>query len=351
MGARVSVLESQCLFFDALMHQPEVWKSKVLGTLCFSSTPLDVHFDVPFVRVPMTTLAEINLSSIESVQPDAGCEVWLSGAELIAGQHQAIRYRHDGNTLFGIIQLEESVLETDPASPLQQTTERAYRQIFELLDKLGYPFVYRFWNYMADINGYSHGLERYRQFNLGRQDAFIASARDVAGNVPAACALGAADGPLTIAFLAGHTPPLAIENPRQLSAYEYPQNYGPRSPTFSRASLVRTGTDDVLFVSGTASIVGHVTVHPADVAAQTRETLVNIAAIVKAANDQLGQPSFTLGNLFYRVYVRQSNDLDIIRNVMMDQIGVPFQAVFLQADVCRQDLLIEIEATASQPVK
>ncbi len=347
----VSVLKSQCLLFDALMDQSEVWKSKMLGALCFSSAPLAVNFDVPFIRVPMTALVEMNLSNAEPMQPDAGCEVWLSDVEPVAGQHHAIRYRHDGNTLFGIIQLEESVLETDPASPLQQTTERAYRQIFELLDKLGYPFVYRFWNYMADINGYSHGLERYRQFNLGRQDAFIASARDVAGNVPAACALGSADGPLTIAFLAGHTPPLAIENPRQLSAYEYPQNYGPRSPTFSRASLVRTGTDDVLFVSGTASIVGHATVHPADVAAQTRETLVNIAAIVQAANDQLGQPSFTLGNLFYRVYVRQSRDLDIIRNVMLAQIGVPFQAVFLQADVCRQDLLIEIEATASQPVK
>jgi enamine deaminase RidA (YjgF/YER057c/UK114 family) len=344
MSTRVTALECQHLSFVHWAAQSADWNSRVLGAICFSAAPrteaAGLKLDAPMVCVPMAVLGEAGPA-------ETACEVWLSGAAVQTGQHQAIRYRHDGNALFGVIQLDESAPDDRQASPLQHTTERAYRQIFELLDALGYPFVFRFWNYMADINTHSHGLERYRQFNLGRQQAFIANLRDVAGNVPAACALGASNGPLTIAFLAGQTPPLAIENPRQLSAYDYPQDYGPRSPTFSRASLVRVGTDELLFVSGTASIVGHVTQHPNDVAAQTRETLVNIEAIINAANHEAHAAGLTLPDLFYQVYVRHSADLAAIRAVMQAHIKAPFQAVFLQADVCRQDLLVEIEASAA----
>ena len=344
MNMRVTALASQHLLFTQWAQQPASWKNRLLGAICFSATPLAecaaAKLDAPTIRVPMAVLGATDAS-------DAACEVWLGGAAVQLGQHQAIRYRHDGNALFGVIQLDESPTDDTQTSPLQHATERAYQQIFELLDTLAYPFVFRFWNYMADINTHSHGLERYRQFNLGRQQAFIANARDVTGNVPAACALGASNGPLTIAFLAGQTPPLAIENPRQLSAYDYPQDYGPRSPTFARASLVRVGTDELLFVSGTASIVGHHTMHPSDVQAQTRETLVNIEAIIQAANAQARQPLFTLSTLFYRVYLRYSTDLAAVQAVMQAHIKTPFQAIFLQADVCRQDLLIEIEASAS----
>ncbi|MDR3390815.1 MAG: hypothetical protein P4L77_03685 [Sulfuriferula sp.] len=350
MGVSTTGLESRQLCFDEWMRQSGVLNSRALGSLCYSSAPLPLaDCDIPGIHVAMTVLAAVNISAAMSTQPDAVCELWSSSVQTVAGQYGEIRYRHDGNTLFGVIQLDESADDAVQSSALQCSTERAYRQIFELLDKLGYPYVYRFWNYMADINRDSDGLERYRQFNLGRQDAFIASARNVAGNVPAACALGAAGGPLTVAFLAGHVQPLAIENPRQLSAYEYPQDYGPRSPTFSRASLVRSGAEDMLFVSGTASIVGHVTMHAADVAAQTRETLANIAAIIQAANERIGQLRFSPDQLFYRVYVRHAADLEIVRAVMQTQIGASLQAVFLQADVCRQDLLMEIEAGASQP--
>ena len=95
------------------------------------------------------------------------------------------------DVLFGVIVLPETMFEADAdKTPLQQATESAYRQVFALLDTLHYPYLFRFWNYIADINAHSFGLERYRQFNLGRQDAFLAHGRDVVGNVPAACALG-----------------------------------------------------------------------------------------------------------------------------------------------------------------
>lgn len=359
MTMDLAVLSNQHLSLAELGQLSEARERHVLGAICYFAAPLTEsaapRIDAPLIRVSMPPLAEMKSEPSGHVDTmaapaDPVCDVWFSGSALEQGQRGDIRYRHDGRTLFGVIELAESAPEAGSTStPLQHTTERAYRQIFELLEALEYPYLFRLWNYMADINGQSHELERYRQFNLGRQEAFIACQRDVVGNVPAACALGAAGGPLTIAFLAGRQSPLAIENPRQISAFAYPDHYGPRSPTFARASLVRLGSDAVLFVSGTASIVGHRTVHPGDVQAQTRETLTNIETIVQVANQQVGKPLFSLRNLLYRVYVRHSADLAAIRNVMQERMGPQFNAVFLQADVCRHDLLVEMEASASLP--
>lgn len=344
MRDTVSPLHGASLSIAAFLKQPAQWKNSVLGALCFSAdaveSQLQADMEVPCMRVPMQ-----RLDAGESV-----CEVWHGSGRLTQGQCGAIHYRHDDDVLFGVIVLPETMFAAGAdKTPLQQATESAYRQVFALLDTLRYPYLFRFWNYIADINTHSFGQERYRQFNLGRQDAFLAHARDVVGNVPAACALGSAQGPLTIAFLAGRVAPLAIENPRQVSAYQYPRQYGPRSPTFSRASLVRLGQDEVLFVSGTASIVGHATLHPADVVAQTRETMANIEAVLAQANRRASQPRFDLASLYYKVYVRHAADLAQIRTELERIVGSVANAIYLQADVCRQDLLVEIEATAGHP--
>jgi len=143
--------------------------------------------------------------------------------------------------------------------------------------------------------------------------------------------------------------PWSIETPRQISACLYPPQYGPRSPTFSRASLVRMGNDQVLFVSGTASIVGHATLHAGDVVAQASETMANIEAVLAEVNRHAIAPGFNLSNLSYRVYVRHAADLEPIRNELTHFVGGPTKAIYLQAVVCRQDLLLEIEATAIHP--
>jgi enamine deaminase RidA (YjgF/YER057c/UK114 family) len=222
--------------------------------------------------------------------------------------------------------------------------------VFALLDHLRFPHVLRFWNYFASINAESFGLERYRQFNLGRQTAFVACGRHQQAIFPAACALGGGAGPLNVAFLATRATPLNIENPRQISAYHYPQQYGPRSPMFSRASLVRLQHEWVLFISGTASIVGHVTLHEADVLAQTRETMANIKAVLAEANRTAPQPGFTLADLHYKVYVRNPADLATIRDEVRTCVGDALKAVYLRADVCRRELLLEIEACAALPL-
>ncbi len=333
-----AVLRLEVLPASQLSHLVGDGQGGVLGGACFShpALPLD-NADLPLLAVDM------DLPPGE----EAICEVWNSAAPLQSGQHGPIRYRQGETVLFGCVSLDEAAGDRRP--PLQATTETAYRSIFEMLEARGYHAL-RFWNYFPAINRESHHRERYRQFNIGRQDAFLAHGRSVIGHVPAACALGSAGGGLHIAFLAARANVISVENPRQVSAYHYPSQYGPRSPTFARAGLVKLGGRDMLFISGTASIVGHESLHEGDVAAQTRECLSNIAAIVAEANRQAPGADFSLEQLAYKVYVRHPEDLATVRREMAQFIGAPVSTVFLQADVCRADLLVEIEASGGHAI-
>lgn len=323
----------------------------LLGLACIGSGTLPRHAGVPLQHVDAPLLG-----ATPAHAEALFCEAWRSTATCIAAEGFGIRFRADSFALYGVVEVDEkNFAAVGDASPLQRATEDAYRRIFRLLDDEGFPQLWRVWNYLADINTETPagvaggGLERYRQFNVGRQDAFLASGRLTGGNVPAACALGVRQGPLSIAFMAGREIAVPLENPRQVSAWEYPPDYGPRSPTFARGALVRLPRQTLLFVSGTASIVGHQTVHPGDVAGQTREALANIAAVLGEANSKAGggEP-FALAGLDYRVYIRHAGDFDAVRAALLPLVGERAPVVYVQADICRADLLVEIEASASR---
>ena len=265
-------------------------------------------------------------------------ERWRDGPGVRYGHVGAVRLAHTEDLVFGALEAAEGADEA-ARSGLEAATEWAYRQLHAALEASGYAHLVRVWNYLPRINSETRGLERYRQFNIARQRALIACGRQVHGNVPAASALGSQDGPLVIYFLAAREAPRFIENPRQMSAYHYPPEYGERAPSFSRATLIERAGRKLLFLSGTSSIVGHRTLHAGDAAAQTRETLTNIEALLAQAG------GFGLGQLAYKIYVRRGQDLAEIRREVDAALGARPQRVYLQADVCRADLAVEIEAT------
>jgi chorismate lyase/3-hydroxybenzoate synthase len=276
-------------------------------------------------------------------------DAWLGDGKVEHRQHGCVRYASNGEWLHGVAEVDDAV--TDGG--LRAATHRAYADLFEVLARSESPHLLRLWNYITDINVETDGSERYRQFNAGRQQAFIEAERSAFEGSPAACALGTRTGPLRVYFLAGRRAPLAIENPRQVSAYRYPQAYGPRSPTFSRAALADVGGGrHALFISGTASIVGHETMHLGDVRRQTQESLVNIRMLREIASQQAGA-SFDADRLIYTVYVRQRDDLEAVRSEFESVVGATSRAardaLYLHADICRAGLLVEIEAHGFVP--
>ena len=312
----------------------------VMGVATFDgSRPERLDAQVPTAEVNTPVLGDTG----------ALCEVWRTQQAIESGARGRVRYARTANMLFGCIAVPESEdasIEGEQ-TPLYSATEQAYREILGTLDALGYAHLMRVWNYVPEINRDTHGTERYRQFNSGRQAALLAKGRPLTGNVCAACALGAAVGsPLVVYFLASHTAPTFIENPRQISAYHYPPQYGVHSPVFSRATVLHEPDGMTLFISGTASIVGHQTIHAGNTAAQTRETLTNIEALLKEANRVTGSDAFSLRTLACKVYVRHPQDLPVIQAELSAALGPDTHAVYLQADICRRDLSVEIEATA-----
>jgi len=323
------------LSFELLADAGTALPAHTLGLLCYGDA-LGEGSALPCARIDLPVLGAGHTV----------CEAWRSSALPRAGQCGALRYREDGELLFGCLALPE---ERGAVGSLRELTRSAYAQAFALLDRLGYPHLVRCWNYLAQINGVSGGLERYRQFNVGRHEGFEQAGRARSAAVPAACALGTADGPLVVAFLASRQAPLALENPRQIPAYDYPADYGPRAPTFARATLLPGASGETLFVSGTASIVGHRTMHAGDAPAQTAETLTNLRAVLAVANARSEHGGYALDDLALKVYVRHRADLPAVQAALRQQTRA--RAVFLLADVCRDDLLVEIEACAWIPVE
>lgn len=282
---------------------------------------------------------------------DGMIDAWAGPSDetLRVGHCGSVRWRHDGHWLFGHLALDEFASGED----LTALAERAYRDVFATLDQTGFHHPLRLWNYLPHINGDADGLERYRRFNAGRQQAFLQAGRPAFEGAPAACALGPREGPLTVAFVAGRHAPRPVENPRQVSAYHYPADHGPRSPTFSRAALADAGGGRVaLMISGTSSIVGHETRHAGDVAAQTRETLANLRAVLQAAQAHTSA-RFRLAGLHGVVYLRHAEHLPLVRAELEAAVGAEApllrDAVWLEADICRRDLSVEIEAHALSP--
>src|SRR5690606_22644408 len=99
-------------------------------------------------------------------------------------------------------------------------------------------------------------------------------------------------------------------NPRQLDPWRYPREYGPQSPSFARAMLPPANADLPLLLSGTASIVGHVSLHEGQPLAQLDELLANLDSLVASAREQ--RPAlpehFNAGSRL-KTYVRDRDDL------------------------------------------
>ena len=343
-------LQLDYLSSDEIASQSPSWWQSVLGIVGFEKPPV-----IDGAQVPITASMTPSLGTNGSL-----CEVWrVAGAEVRlsngAAKRSRVHYRFCQELLFGSITIEERAIDAEDAAgggadgdsgALIKATELAYQEIFKVLEETEHRHLIRIWNYLPEINRDAGGDERYRLFNSARQLAFRKSGQATVGTVPAASALGSPAGsPISIYFLAARQQPKMIENPRQTSAYHYPPKFGRHSPIFSRACVLNESAGTSLFVSGTASIVGHETIHQGDVGAQTRETMANINALLEEANRVAGPARYSLEGLKFKVYVRQPSDLRAIEGALSGSLRPSTPIVYLQADVCREDLLVEIEAT------
>lgn len=260
-------------------------------------------------------------------------EVWRADGEVFRETRQGVSIARTGEVLFGAIRV---------GGRSESAAVTAYDAIVEASRAAGYPHLWRIWNHVGGINETEEGLERYKRFSAGRHEALIRHgyARE---RFPAASAVGMSESGLLVYFIAGQREGLQAENPRQVSAYEYPPQYGPRSPSFSRATVVG---DELIFVSGTASVVGHESVHHDSAEQQLRETIENLDVTIAAAAATVGRKASVQDLTVSKIYVRSAAIDDALISAVRKRF--PF-SMLLQSDICRLELLLEIEGVAILP--
>jgi chorismate lyase/3-hydroxybenzoate synthase len=310
--------------FDA--HQA-AFGSRTMGAVAFGAQR-------PSMAAPAFPYAWVDMPVLNG---QTVFEVWTSAQPVVRETAGGIASSRNHDILFGCLQM-------DTGENLDAASYLAYTRIFDFIDQRDYAHLLRVWHYIPQINVVADGVERYLSFNVGRHEAFAAKGRVIGENTPAACALGSRGGVLTVYFLAAKQAGQVVENPRQTSAYRYPPQYGPRSPTFSRAMLMQTAGNPLLFISGTASIVGHETQHIGDVGAQARETVENILAVVAQARLAGLDPLDAADNLLLKVYLRHADSIPVVQEHLAQAFGPAVNVLYLQADICRSNLLLEVEA-------
>lgn len=294
-----------------------------------------VVFGQPLTRVGPIDSASEALHITLPVLAGATDELLLAGTDLP---------RHAGGfTLFGASGLLAGFAVAGPGVELEAAAGNLYDGLFAATRGLR---LYRIWNYVPRINAVERGLENYRLFCRGRSLAFE---REFGSGfrklLPSASAVGSVSGPLALGFLAGDAAPRHFENPRQVPAFDYPPQYGPRPPSFARATAVTLESGRHVIISGTAAISGHATVAVGNLDRQLACTLENLALIgaTAGAGDAFG-PNNSWSRRF-KVYVRNAADLARISARLESALLRAGDSVqYLQADLCRSELLVEIEA-------
>ena len=263
--------------------------------------------------------------------PSVDTELWWATGAVEHGSAGSIRYAHDEQRLIAILELDER-----EHGGIVGAAAAAYSQMRDFQQQSSFPHLLRIWNYLDAINQGAGDLERYRDFCVGRTQGLGNAS---AASYPAATGIGHqhATHKLQVYWLASRLPGTSIENPRQVSAYRYPRDHGPASPTFARATLANDGS---LLISGTASIVGHVSKHGGDALAQLDETLRNLAALNERA-DAL-RPALSRPKDLLKVYLRDPDHLAAVAE-KLEQAFPRSTVIYLAADICRSELLLEIE--------
>jgi len=280
-------------------------------------------------------------------------EIERHGEQVVITRHGGVTWTHVGQIL--------------PQTQEQGVYARSidgFVQMRRMLAEVNVRFdqIIRTWLYLGDIVGPEGNTQRYMELNRARSD-YYENVRFLSKHVPAgvtetvypaSTGIGTDSRDVLMSCLALSTKrddivARPLENPLQTSAFDYMACYGPKSPKFSRAMALTTDGCTTLFISGTASIIQSESQHIEDIEGQTNQTLDNIAALISESNlARHGLPGrgATLRDLaLARVYVKRQGDFEKTRKVCQERLG-DMPIIYTVADVCRPELLVEIEGIA-----
>ena len=91
-------------------------------------------------------------------------------------------------------------------------------------------------------------------------------------------------------------------------------------------------------------MIGHQTHHENQVANQLSESLHNVNSLLEEGHRQMGDSHASLDDEgILKVYIRQAEDLDLVRRTFESTAPAEIPRIYLQGDICRSSLLTEID--------
>lgn len=241
-------------------------------------------------------------------------------------------------------------IQDNPNTTIREQSQKVFILFQEILDQeqMCISNIVRQWNYIANITQMEGSFQHYQIFNDERTHFY--DQEEWAAGYPAATGIGMQSGGILLSAIVCSRPEqiIPLVNPDQLDAHVYSQKVliGEKdqkkqektTPKFERAKLLQQCKNEQvqIFISGTASILGEQTMFPDDVVKQTKQTIKNIQRILK--NDYL---HFT--PQLATVYIKNKSDFEKVKQVCVN-IYNQLPTLYLHADVCRSELLVEIEA-------
>ena len=252
----------------------------------------------------------------------------------------------------------------EPVPSLKIQSESAFSIMQSILSKEQFSMdqVVRQWNYIprlveeVDVEGKT--FQNYQIFNEIRQKYY--SYYKKKSGYPAATGIGSSNGVVTISFIAVSDSlcdaSYELSNPNQIDAYNYGQEVligdplleqHKKTPLFERGKVMRECEQSTFFISGTASILGQETVYIGDVAGQTEQTIQNITSLMSPDASKGATPiihrNLSKELAYLRVYVKDKSDFPIVQQICEKEYGANSCINYVEAEVCRTNLLVEIE--------
>jgi enamine deaminase RidA (YjgF/YER057c/UK114 family) len=227
----------------------------------------------------------------------------------------------------------------NPALPREEQAHQAFENLTTALERADFQLadVARTWFYNEKILDWYDGFNRVRTGYYARRPFRMGSSpasTGVAGRNPLGAAL--AMGAWAVQPLNGAARVAEIASPLQCPAPQY-------GSSFSRAVEIDSGGSRRLLISGTASIApeGH-SMWIGDIDKQITLTMEVIDAILRSRAMTFGD--VTRATAYFK-YPLDTAAFD----AWQTRHGVSLPAVYVHCDICRDDLLFELELDAACP--
>ena len=337
-GAKMSDVVSERVFFRDIAQDFEAFQAVRRDVYLEHGVAGDELPAASYINQPPCNPLQAVELQIQAIIPNGACKVTVeSYPDLAPRIHKKVICIGDRRHLY-ITNINGSNADGSFPSDFRAQSDNMFEKTVPMLAAHGmkFPQVLRTWCYLNDID------RDYDQFNLSRNAFFE---REGVKRLPASTGIRAGLYPpeaqcsfdLYSLLNPEGVPVEVMHTPTLNEADEY-------GSAFSRGMKVVLPEKTVLYISGTASVdeLG-ATVHLDDIRRQIERMLLNVQELLRVQNSTFGDLVQVITYLKRRSYLSTFQDVW----TKWGLAGLPNS--FVEAGVCRPDLLCELEASAIIP--